>query len=141
MPSILLGTPALSGGMILVSGFPWSGKAMDPVGGIQLRLHPNASGNVYVALSGGPNLSGGITLNSGGLFMSGGGLNDGMILAPGDAYFIPRIATGLSGNLTIYIRHDAACSGQARLYYEKLAWLAPVGTAALMSLGGLLNYV
>jgi len=113
MPSVLIGSPLASGAQIIVSGFPWSGQPATPQGGIQLRLSPTSSGNIYIGLSGN------ITMTSGGMFLSGGGLADGMILAPGDPYWIPRIATGLSGNITIYARHDVACSGQARLFYEK----------------------
>ncbi len=111
MPSIIVGNHPASGAMILVSGNPWSGQNV-PVGGVQLYLDPNASGRIYVGLSGG------MTLNSGGQVLSGGGLNDGMAIAPGGAYFIPRIAFRSSGTINIYVHNDAAASGQARLYYE-----------------------
>lgn len=123
MPSVLLGQPDASGAIQLVSGNPWSGnKAFHPITGIQLKMDPLASGNCYVGLSGS------VTANSGGYALSGGnyGLSgegqftDGIPLARGDSYFVPREATGLSGTIDIYVRHDAAVSGQARLYYEIL---------------------
>jgi hypothetical protein len=118
MPSTLLGNPYLSGGQLIVSGNPWSGQ-IRPVGGIQLFLATNSSGNAYITLSGGVRpASGGPTINSGGFFLSGGGLMDGMPLGPGASYFIPRIGTGPSGVINIYANCDQACSGQARLYYE-----------------------
>lgn len=112
MPSTVLGNPLASGPQIVVSGWPWSGNPASPVGGVLFRLSYEASGRVYIGLSGN------LTLNSGGMLLSGGGFTDGMVLGPGDDYFIPRLATGLSGNLSVYARHDAACSGQARLHYE-----------------------
>lgn len=111
MPSTVVGNHPASGPMILVSGNPWSGQNV-PVGGIQLYLHPNASGMVYVGLSGA------MTLNSGSVFLSGGGLNDAMAIAPGGAYFIPRVAFKTSGTVNVYVHNDAAASGQARLFYE-----------------------
>lgn len=114
MPSVLLGNPLASGAQRLVSGWPWtSGSYSVPTGGIQLRLHPNASGNCYVGLSGS------VTAMSGGFFMSGSlGWSDGMIMAPGDSYFVPKAFVGPSGNVNIWIRADAACSGQSRLFFE-----------------------
>lgn len=111
MPSVLIGNPLASGPQIIVSGNPWSGRVV-PQGGIQFRLAREASGNVYLGWSGN------ITLNSGGMFLSGGGLADGMQIGPGDAYFVPRIAFETSGALNVYARHDAAVSGQGRLYYD-----------------------
>lgn len=112
MPSTLLGNPLASGAQIIVSGNPWSGQNPRPQGGIQLRLSPTASGNAYVGLSGG------MTVTSGGMFLSGGGLLDGMVMAAGDSYWIPRIGTGQSGSYNVYAQVDAAASGQARLHYE-----------------------
>ena len=115
MPSVLLGLPFTSGDSSpqpLISGFPWSGNANYPYGSIRLRLSSTASGNVYVGLSGA------MTLNSGGPFLSGGGLVDGMEMAPGDVYDIPRLGTGASGEISVFVRHDAAVSGQGRMYYE-----------------------
>lgn len=112
MPSTLLGNPVLSGAQIILSGDPWTGQKAMPQGGIQLRLDKNSSGNVYIGYSGG------ITVTSGGMFLSGGGLLDGMPLYPGDAMWVPRIATGVSGTFAVYARHDVACSGQGRLYFE-----------------------
>lgn len=112
MPSFLVGKPVLSGPDVMVSGWAWSGKASYPVGYVQIRTHPNSSGNIFLGYSGG------MTMNSGGLFLSGGGLLDGMLLAPGDAFAVPRLATGQSGNLSIYFRGEAATSGQARVFWE-----------------------
>ena len=131
MPSFLLGQPLASGAQITLSGWPFSGVAQYPQGGVQLRLHPNASGFAYYGYSGG------MTLNSGGYFMSGGGLLDGVLMAPGDTAFVPRMAAGLSGNLSIYFRHDVACSGQARMYWEVYSWFFPIGIGLLQTfLGG-----
>ncbi len=111
MPSYLVGFR--SGGELLISGNPWSGNnAQFPVGGVQLELDREASGSIYVAMSGG------VTVKSGSFFLSGGGLMDGVQIKPGGSYFIPRIGTGLSGNLTIYIGADPAVSGQGRVYYD-----------------------
>ena len=112
MPSFVVGNPLASGPQIIVSGNPWSGFFAKPIGGIQLRADRNNSGVLWVGLSGD------LTVTSGGMFLSGGGFSDGMPMYPGDPYFIPRIADGLSGNYSVYVRHDAACSGQGRLYYE-----------------------
>jgi len=109
MPSYLIGNR--SGGDLLVSGNPWSGQ-IRPQGGVQLRLDKNASGTAYVAFSGG------MTVTSGSVWLSGGGLMDGSPLYPGDALFVPRIATGASGSFSLYVMADAAASGQARLYYD-----------------------
>lgn len=110
MPSVLIGNQ--SGGQPLVSGNVWSGYAPKPQGGVQLRLDRNASGNVYYGLSGG------ITIGSGGFFLSGGGNMDGTQLGPGDSAWIPRIGTGMSGGMSIYVAGEATVSGQGRLYYE-----------------------
>jgi hypothetical protein len=62
-----------------------------------------------------------MTITSGQMFLSGGpnsGLSDGMILAPGDSYFVPKIACGNSGFLNIYALCDVAASGIGRLYFE-----------------------
>lgn len=97
----------------LVSGNFWSGVSNKPaIGGIQLRLDRAASGNAYIALSGGG------TQQSGGFLLSGINTTDGMQIGPGDAYFLPRISFTPSGQLNVYVMSDAACSGQARLYYE-----------------------
>lgn len=111
MPSTILGQPHASGPQAIVSGNPYSGQLV-PVGGIQLRWHPQASGYCYVGLSGN------MTLNSGGAFLSGGGVSDGMVLSPGDPYFIPKIAFRTSGQFNVYAYCDQAASGQGRLYWE-----------------------
>ena len=114
MPSVLIGNPLASGAQQIVSGNPWSGAGPSfPLGGIQLLLSPDASGNVYIGLSGG------INVTSGGMFLSGSlGYMDALPLQPGGAYFIPKTAFRTSGEYNVYARHDAACSGQARLYWE-----------------------
>lgn len=109
MPSFLFG--GRSGGDLLISGFPWSGRLV-PQGGIQIELDSRASGSIYVSLSGG------CTIRSGGFFQSGGGMRDGMELTAGKSYWIPRIGTGLSGQISVYVAGDDACSGQARIFYE-----------------------
>ena len=110
MPSFLMSNR--SGGDLLLSGNPWSGQ-LRPQGGIQVRWDKNASGNAFVGLSGG------MTVQSGGFFLSGSsGMLDGMQLAPGDTYWIPHIATGASGLFSVYITCEVAASGQGRVYYE-----------------------
>lgn len=62
-----------------------------------------------------------MTITSGQMFLSGGpnsGLSDGMIMAPGDSYFVPRIGTGASGRVNIFADCDVAASGIGRLYFE-----------------------
>ena len=113
MPSLLLGYPLASGAQPVISGWIWSGTAHFPVGGIQFRLSQTASGRCYIGLSGGT------TMNSGGCFSGAlSGLLDGMELGPGDSYFLPRLGTGASGVFGVWARHDAAISGQGRLYFE-----------------------
>lgn len=115
MPSTLVGQPLASGAQRIIVNNPFSGS-IHPIGGVQLRLAKEASGNVYVGF----NLSGTVTVNSGGFFLSGNtaGIDDGMQLTPGDAYFVPKTALPISGTWNIFVRHDAACSGQARLYWD-----------------------
>lgn len=110
MPSVLLsqasGTP-----FQLFSGTLYSGQGYKvPVGGFQLRLDKTSSGNAYIGLSGA------MTINSGNIIGTSGGEQDGMPLFPGDSMFIPRSAFGASGQFSIFVACDAACSGQARLY-------------------------
>ncbi len=118
---MILGNPLASGATPILSGWPWSGRPAKPVGGVQIRWI-SSGGNCYIALSGNPILSGGfMTLTSGQMYLSGGansGLLDGMPLAPGDSYFVPRLATGLSGQLSIFAICDQAASGIGRLYWE-----------------------
>jgi hypothetical protein len=79
-----------------------------------MRLARNASGNAYVGLSGG------VTINSGSYPLSGGGLLDGVILGPGDTYYVPKLgcSSGTLGIAQIYLEADAAVSGQGRIYWE-----------------------
>lgn len=122
MPSTLLGNPPLSGPQIIVGPNVFSGLRSLPVGGLQLFLDKTASGNAYIYLSGAPVTSGGATITSGGFLLSGGGLMDGMVLPPGGSYFVPREAIPNAGNVSgiinVYALCDAACSGQARLWWE-----------------------
>lgn len=114
MPSTIAGQPLASGPQLLVSGCYWSGKPASPVGGVLVVLDRTASGSIYLGFSGS------LTLTSGGFPLSGGGLTDGVQLAPGQERFIPRLMTGNSGQLSIYFWHDAAISGQGRVYWEKM---------------------
>ena len=115
MPSLLLGSPMLSGPSQLISGNPYSGYHVTPTGGFQLRLATDASGTAFIYLSGGASM----TINSGGFFLSGSlGLLDGMPLGRGDAYFVPRLAFHTSGQYNIYAHVTVAGSGQTRLYWE-----------------------
>lgn len=123
MPSIVFGYIPASGAVTIISGNPYSGY-VEPIGGIQLYASPLNSGLVYVAFSGGgpPAAGNFMTTNSGGMPLSGGGLLDGMPIAPGGGYFIPKIAitnrATTSGQFNLFGTCDAACSGQARLYWE-----------------------
>src|SRR5574338_624182 len=101
MPSTLL-TRASGSPFPLVSGNFWSGQGTPhPVGSVLLKLDPSASGNAYIALSGGA------TVTSGGFFLSGGGITDGMLLKPGESYQIPKLAlTPISGVFNVYATCD-----------------------------------
>lgn len=136
MPSLVIDYIPASGFVALISGNPWSGQPMVPTGGIQLRASPQNSGYIYVSLSGAhtasgqngqPPTSGGPTITSGtwatlsGGAFSGFGRMDAMPMAPGDTYFIPKIANRLtlSGQFRISVGADPACSGGfARVFYE-----------------------
>ena len=114
MPSILVGQPVASGPQQVIVGNPFSGS-YHPIGGIQVVLSYQASGAVYLGLES----SGNVTMNSGGFFLSGNaGFTDGVELKPGAERFIPKTAFPVSGVWNLYLRHEAAASGQARLYYE-----------------------
>lgn len=80
------------------------------LGGVQLRCDITG-GRAYVGLSGG------VTIQSGGFTLSGGYL-DGIPMASGDTYFIPRLGLGLSGVPLVYVATDAAASGNGRMYWE-----------------------
>ncbi len=125
MPSLLLGQPLASGAQTVISGSIFSGR-LEPVGSILLRFI-SSGGCAYISLSGGgPVLSGNfMTITSGGMALSGGclsGMLDGMILAPGDTYTIPKLALGNSitgsGTVNIFALCDVAASGIGRLYWE-----------------------
>lgn len=124
MGSTILGNPIASGPQFLFSGNPYSGRPW-PTGQVTIRLDRTASGNAYVyatqVLSGEYQLtqSGMLpTFTSGGMYLSGGGISDGMILYPGDAYTVPRAFAGISGQIQIGAYVDQAGSGQARLWFE-----------------------
>jgi hypothetical protein len=114
MPGAVIGS--FSGGQLLISGGNYSGVglAFKPAGQVQLTAWKSNSGNVYVAFSGG------VTVLSGGFPLSGGGLRDGVPVAPGDTYSVPKLAIPNSGIFNIYVAPDAACSGQARVFWEVL---------------------
>ena len=120
MPSLILANPVASGAQTVISGNPWSGRP-SPIGGIQFRW-VSSGGNCYIGMSGGgPPLSGNfMTRTSGGMFLSGslGGYMDGMLMAPGDSYFMPKSAIALSGNFNMFAIVDPAASGVGRLFFE-----------------------
>lgn len=110
MPSILIGI-ASGGPQQIFSGNFWSGVADGPIGSVKFKLDAAASGNIYVGFSGN------MTMNSGSVFLSGGGRNDGFVMRPGDTLDVPKMHL-LSGNLNVFAWHDAAASGQARLFWQ-----------------------
>mgnify|MGYP001612349298 FL=1 len=101
-----------SGGIALVSGNIFSGS-FQPVGGIQLKLAEAAPSLIHVGL---PNLSGTASTSVSGGSLSSGGLADGMELAPGDSYFVPKTRL-TSGIETIRLIVGAVASG-GRLFWE-----------------------
>lgn len=111
MASTILGNPIASGPQVIISGNPFSGTVV-PIGGVQLWLDSTASGAAYIGFSGN------LTLTSGGMFLSGGGVNDGMKLTPNTGYFIPKMEF-ISGQLNVFAWVDVAGSGQARLWWER----------------------
>jgi hypothetical protein len=116
MPSIVIGQPLASGPQVVLSGAVFSGS-QGVRGGVAIRLSRQASGAVYIGFSGG------LTQNSGGMQLSGGWLSgkvDGYEVGPGQEYFVPKLALPSSGFFNIWARHDAECSGLARLYFEIL---------------------
>lgn len=114
MASFLVGYPDASGAMPVISGNPWSGD-IGVQGKVLLKLDRTSSGNVYIGFSGG------IQRTSGGAVPNvNSGLLDGYCMHPGDTLEVPRLVINTSGTFNIFLRHDAACSGQGRLYFEKL---------------------
>lgn len=121
MPSTLPGF--LSGGAALCSGDVFSGQLSTVIGGIQVKVATGVSGLVYLGATVGP-FSGGITQNSGGAFTSGG-LSDGIELANGDSFFVPRSMFQTSGGgypdpSLIKIVVPPAISGQIRVFWYPL---------------------
>lgn len=117
MPSVILGNA--SGGQNILSGSAlWSGAGVHPVGGVQLRWHCSAGGLAYVSLSGNMTINSGGILGNSGTYLSG--LLDGMLMAPGDPYFIPKLGTGMSGSPSVFCACDAAVSGASlsRMFWE-----------------------
>jgi hypothetical protein len=112
MPSVIF--TGQSGGMPLISGALGSGLHPVPITGVQILVARNASGSLYVGLSGG------VTVLSGSYPLSGGGQRDGLELGPGDTYFVPKgCLTAASGSPpNIFVAGDAATSGQTRIYWE-----------------------
>ena len=114
MPSCLVGH--VSGGQLLISGNPWSGRIL-PVGGIQFATPANGGVNIYIGLSGN------MTVNSGVGYASGisSGFMDGMIMRPASTYFIPKICFAASGSFNVYAMSEtAANSGTPRVFWEVL---------------------
>jgi hypothetical protein len=109
MPSFLL---SRLGFERLISGNYWSGQQPRPVYGVELHLDRSASGNAYIALSGGA------TFQSGHSPLSGVSADAGLVLTPGSSRYIPKALCGPSGSLNLFGITDAAASGQARLYLE-----------------------
>lgn len=107
MPSFLL---SRLGYDQLISGNYFSGQGAKPVYGVQLHLDRTASGSAFIALSGGA------TFNSGHSPLSGVSADAGLVLAPGQSFFVPKALCGPSGNLALFGTTDAAGSGQARLH-------------------------
>src|SRR5690349_5082660 len=132
MPSMVIDYVPGSGYTPLFSGSWFSGGPREPVGGVQLYADPANSGRIYISLSGGYPVSGqfgllvgsgGPTITSGAMRLSGGGssgLMDGFPLPPGGGYFVPRLGfNSLSGFYPMCAGTDPACSGGfARLYWE-----------------------
>ena len=113
MPSLLLSAASGSPFPIVSGGFFSGDVYPSPYATMNLRLDRSASGSAYICLSGG------CTINSGGFYQSGGGALDGYQLGPGQEMIIPRLVfLSVSGFVPIYAGCDAACSGQARLYYQ-----------------------
>lgn len=131
MPSFLIGNRP--GGDVILSGQNYgSGGVRLPRTGVQLRLDRAASGNAYVGLSGN------LTINSGMISVVSGGPNsgllDGMEMGPGDAYFIPAAAFPSSGTFNVFASCDAACSGQARLFFDVWMLMLAFGFLGLCDL-------
>ena len=79
-----------------------------------MRWDPLANGMVFIGLNSG------MTVNSGGMFLSGGansGRHDGIPIKAGDPYFIPKSDLSVSGTFNIYAVPEAAASGN-RLYFQ-----------------------
>lgn len=109
MPMIILqGTDVAgnSGGIPLVSGNPWSGGTVPPVGVVRLQYDNSGLSFIQVALSGGLGI------------LSGGMPAGGFQMVRGDKIEIPKIGLA-SGVLSIRIGVPAAASG-SRLYWEAL---------------------
>lgn len=119
MPSAII--DATSGGVNIVSGNYFSGQgSFKPVGGVKLKAWDSNSGTIYIALSGGVTVLSGMFQASGGL--ASGGKMDGYPLGRGDTYEVPRLGYSSSGTFSgtcgLFVTPDAACSGQARVFWE-----------------------
>lgn len=116
MPGLLL-EGHISGGVNILSGNFFSGVGSKPYSQVFLKAWPANSGTVYVGLSGG------VTVLSGGFHLSGGvgganGIRNGMPLARSETYIVPKLGFTLSGSPAIFVQPDAACSGQAWIFFE-----------------------
>ena len=135
MPSAIVGYVPGSGFVpLLMSGSWGSGYQTSPVTGIQLVADSNNSGNLYISYSGAQVFSGQIgllpssgggTITSGSYLLSGTAVTnmDGMKLAPGQSYFVPKLAIRnegyASGQWQVCIGADPTCSGiYGRIYWE-----------------------
>ena len=138
MPSCVISyVPGSGFSPIFVSGLPFG--LPSPVGGIQFRVNPSNSGYIYFSMSGAnvfsgqPGLlvgSGGPTINSGtwsnlsGGGLSGRGLMDGFPLAPGDTFFLPRIAVQTGGASSGAVQFCAGCDPSASGGFARIHWEA-----------------
>lgn len=107
MPSVILTNQ--SGGQNVLSGW-FSGRTA--LGSVVFKLHPNASGNVYIGLSGG------VTIGSGNMSGTFSGALDGYLLTPGQTHTLGKASLGPSGLPQVFVATDAAASGQGRLFFE-----------------------
>lgn len=115
MPSIVLSPVTASGGSLLTSGDPFSGRPL--IGGVLLRVGALTSspGSVFYGVNqSGANASG-QSVYSGDMTINSGGLRDGMEIPKGQEAFVPKaFASGLQA-----IRVNVLADGSgARLYWE-----------------------
>jgi hypothetical protein len=121
MPSVIIGQPLASGPQVIISGNYFSGSSgrAYPVGGVFFKMPFDASGQVYIGLSGGMSLNSGTALPGGGMLS---GQLDGIPLGKSESYTIPALVfkSQASGFAGVFARHDPAVSGITRLSFEIL---------------------